>query len=176
MYAKLKNGVIIRSFISEHAESISKYANNKKIADNLRDIFPFPYTLQDATDWIELATSSEPSAHFAIEFKNECIGGIGLTLMEDIFSHSAEIGYWLGEPFWGKGIISECINPVLNYAFSNLGLERVFALTYTSNAGSMRVLEKNNFTLEGTFKKGAYKDGIFYDVIQYAILKEDFHQ
>ncbi len=171
MYIELCSGYYLRSFKTEDALSLSKYADNQKIAEKLRDVFPSPYTFQDAADWIALAISSEPQAHFAIATDDECIGCIGLTLQEDIFSHSAELGFWIGEPFWNKGITTLASKEIIRYAFDELFLSRVFAYTFCENFGSRKVLEKCNMLLEGKLVKGIRKNNVFHDVVLYAITK-----
>ncbi|MBU1099684.1 MAG: GNAT family N-acetyltransferase [Bacteroidetes bacterium] len=162
----------VRSFRTDDYIPLAKRANNEKVAINLRDAFPNPYTQQDAKEWIELATSSSPETHFAITNNNECIGCIGLTLQEDIFSHSAEIGFWIGEDFWGKGIATLAAKALINYGFIELSLDRIFAYVYSSNIGSIRVLEKCGLNYEGKMVRGAIKQGLYIDLLQYAVLNQ----
>ena len=171
MYINIGNGYCVRSFIADDKFSLTKYANNKEIADKLRDTFPYPYLEADAEEWINSAISVSPQTHFAIASEDECIGCIGLTLQEDNFSHSAEIGFWLGEKFWSKGIASNAAQKLLDFALFELNLERIFAYAFVDNFGSIKVLQKCGMKLEGILKKGIYKNGVFHDAVLYAITK-----
>jgi [ribosomal protein S5]-alanine N-acetyltransferase len=171
MYIDIGNGCCIRSFLPEDKTSLTRHANNIKIAGKLRDAFPHPYLEEDAREWINLATTSSPQTHFAIASGTECIGCIGLTLQEDIFSHSAEIGFWLGEEFWGKGITSNACRKLIEYGFTELGLTRIFAYVFADNPASIKVLQKSGMHQEGILIKGVRKDNVFHDTILFAITK-----
>ena len=152
-------------------EDIVCLANNRKVSINVRDVFPFPYTEEDAKKWIEYA-SSQPNSTFRILVKNEFAGGIGLMRKTDIHSRTFELGYWLGEPYWGKGIMSRCVKLILPYAFNVLDALRVEALPKTRNAGSRRVLEKNGFVLEGILRSSAVKENVICDMAMYSVIRE----
>jgi RimJ/RimL family protein N-acetyltransferase len=154
--------------------SLVRHADNRAIWLKMRDRFPYPYTLADAGTWIRIASAREPQADFAIEVGGEAVGGVGLMLHEDVERVSAEIGYWLGETFWGRGIMSTAVRAVTEYAFSALGLTRVYAVPYAHNAASARVLEKAGFTMEGRMRRSAIKDGVVLDQLLFARTDEDF--
>jgi len=158
----------IRSYQPSDAETLSKYANNRKIWLNLRDGFPHPYTTDDAKNFISMAMSKNPETYFAICTKTEVIGGIGYSLHTDIERISAEIGYWLGEPFWGKGIVTDAMKALTQYAVNTHGLYRIYAVPYETNKASFRVLEKAGYQLEGRMRKSAIKDGKVIDQLLYA--------
>lgn len=158
----------VRSYRSSDAESLARYANNRKIWLNLRDAFPHPYTVDDARNFIDAAKNKDPETYFAICSDTEAIGGIGFTLHADVERISAEIGYWLGEPFWGKGIVTEALMATTQYAISTHGLCRVYAVPYETNKASFRVLEKAGYQLEGRMKKSALKDNRVIDQLLYA--------
>src|SRR5262245_49770333 len=138
----------VRSWATGDVESLVKYANNRRIWLNLRDAFPHPYTKQAARDWIRCARNRHPETSFAIAVAGEAAGGIGFVLHGDVERVSAEIGYWLGEPFWGRGITTEALRAVTTYAIDTHGLTRLYALPFAWNAGSCRVLEKAGYVLE----------------------------
>jgi RimJ/RimL family protein N-acetyltransferase len=161
----------IRSFELRDKASLIKYANNKNIADNLRDRFPYPYTEETADEWLTIMSIQNPEINFAIANENELIGGIGIDIQEDIFRYSAEIGYWLAEPFWGKGIITEALNLYSDYVFEKFNLVRLFAGVFDHNSASAKVLEKAGYKLEGRMVKAVFKNGKFYDQLLYAKIK-----
>ena len=154
---------LVRSFHASDAESIARYADNKKIWRNLRDAFPHPYTLDDAYGFISMVHSQSPETIFCIARDNAAIGAIGFTIQEDVNRISAEIGYWIGEPFWGKGVMTEVLRAVTDYAIDAHGLSRIFATPFSWNQASCRVLEKAGYKLEGRLKSCALKDGQIID-------------
>jgi RimJ/RimL family protein N-acetyltransferase len=160
----------IRSWESGDAVSLAKYANNRNIAGNLRDRFPHPYTKRDARDYIQWSRRRAPETVFAIAVGDEAVGSIGFLIGADVERVSAEIGYWLGEPFWGRGICTEALAAMTTYAIRTHGLTRVYALPFASNAASCRVLEKAGYALEGRLRKSAIKDGVTIDQCQYAFI------
>lgn len=141
---------------------------------NLRDGFPHPYTMDDAREWIEMALDNKRDVILAIEIDREACGGIGLHLMKDVYRFNAEIGYWLSEKHWGKGITTEAVRLLVDYAFRNTSLIRIFAGVFSSNYSSMRVLEKCGFKREAVFKKSVKKEGAFLDEHIYSVLKDDW--
>ena len=167
MYRKIGN-YIIRDWEIEDAPSISKYANNRKIWMNLRDAFPHPYSLQDAKSFILRTVEANPITIFAIATQSEAIGSIGLMLGKDVHRFTAEIGYWLAEPFWGKGIMTLAVKNLTAYAIHDLKLNRIFAKPYTSNPASARVLEKAGFICEGILRSNVFKDGKVLDQLLYS--------
>ena len=163
----------IRSWVPEDEAAIVKYANNLNISINLRDSFPFPYTINDARYWLRKVQKQQPEVAFAIASEQEAIGGIGLHIDRDVFRRSAEIGYWLGEPFWGKGIATMAVRALTKHGFSAFNLSRIYAGVFDGNAASVRVLEKAGYHFEGRLRKAVFKDGRLLDQIIYAILAED---
>ncbi len=162
----------LRSWTDADKGALVKYANNRKIWTNMQDIFPHPYTLKDAQNWIKRAKKL-PDTEFAICSATEVIGGIGLHLMEDICRRSAEIGYWLGEPYWGKGIATGAVKEIVNYAFSNFDLVRLHAFVFEWNPASARVLEKSGFKLEARLAKSVTKEGQTVDCFLYALVRDE---
>lgn len=161
--------VKIRPFRMDDKECLAQLANNKKLWDNLRDYIPNPYSLNDAETYISFCASQNPQTYFAVECNGELVGSIGLILQSDVYRKSAEIGYWIGEPFWGKGIASKAVALIVEYGFQNLDIVRIFTGIFGFNIGSQRVLEKNCFIKEAVFKKAIFKNGVFSDEIRYAI-------
>ena len=158
----------VRSYRVGDAPSLARYANNRNISRNLGDTFPYPYTLSDANDWISLVMQQQPEANFAIASRDELIGGIGLTLRDDIHRRSAEIGYWLGEPILGAGHRHGRIAALTDYAFANHDIVRLDAGVFEWNPASMRVLEKVGYVREGRLRKSITKDGRTIDEFLYA--------
>ncbi|PSR53338.1 GNAT family N-acetyltransferase [Adhaeribacter arboris] len=152
--------------------ALAKHANNYNIWINLRNSFPYPYTLQDAQNWIILANAIEPVTNFALEVNGEAVGGIGLVLQPDVYSKSAEIGYWLSEIYWNRGIVTEALKAMTKYGFEILKLERMYAAVFDWNLKSARVLEKAGYHFEGKLLKSVYKNGQLIDSLLYATTKE----
>ncbi|UCG53244.1 MAG: GNAT family N-acetyltransferase [Candidatus Latescibacterota bacterium] len=160
----------VRSLRENDAESLAKHANNWKVWINLRDAFPHPYTIDDARAFIQNTLGQTPEGHFAIAVDGETVGAIGIKLNKDVERVSAEIGYWLGEPFWGRGITTEALEAVTRYAIEKHGLTRVYALPYAWNPASFRVLEKAGYVLEARMRRSAVKDGKIVDQLLYAFV------
>jgi RimJ/RimL family protein N-acetyltransferase len=159
----------IRDWREGDQASLVRHANNRKIWQNVRDAFPHPYTPMDAEDWIRKASSDDPITSFAIEVDHLAVGGIGLVLQADIFRRSAEIGYWLGEDYWGLGIVTEAVKAFTDWGFANFDLSRIYAGVFEWNPASARVLEKAGFEFEGRMKKAVIKEGRTGDELIYAI-------
>lgn len=166
---------ILRSWKAEDINSLVKYANNWNIAKNLTDKFPFPYSEDNGKAFIEYATQGDPISIFAIDIEGQAVGGIGIHPQDDIHRKNAELGYWLGEPFWGQGIVTRAIKQAVNFAFNTLYIDRVFARPFETNIPSQKVLEKNNFILEGRFEKVLIKDGVLLDELIYAIRRKNWY-
>ena len=162
----------VRSFYLEDAEALAKYANNRNVWLNLRDAHPYPYRLEDAVYWLRMATRQWPEVHFAIASADEAIGYIGLGPQTDVFYRSAEIGYWLGEPFWGRGIATAALQALTEYAFFQFNLIRLYAYVNVTNPASVRVLEKAGYQREGRLRKNVIKDGQVVDQFVYAKVKD----
>ena len=147
---------------------LPKHANNRKIWLGLRDRFPHPYTIEHAREFLQPTTSEEPATNFCIEIAAEVSGGIGIRFGSDVHKHVAELGYWLGEPFWGHGVMSEVVGAFTDFCFNNFPLHRLYAELYANNPASARVLEKNGFSFEGRLKNNVFKDGQILDSLVYA--------
>jgi len=163
---------VVRSFRADDAPSLARHANNRAIWINLRDQFPSPYSLADAEHWIREAAALQPQTHFAIAVDGAAVGAIGLHLKKDVRRLSAEIGYWLGEEFWGRGIATEAVRAVTGHAFARFDVVRVYAGAFEWNEASMRVLEKAGYTREARLRKAITKDGRTIDLMLYAIVRE----
>jgi [ribosomal protein S5]-alanine N-acetyltransferase len=163
---------IVRPWRLDDAESLAAQANNSRIARQLRDRFPHPYTRRDAAEFLQRASVNAPSADFAIEIQGRAAGGIGFVRGGDIERYTAEIGYWLGEPFWGRGAATEAVALVTAHAFEQWGLLRMFALPFADNAASRRVLEKGGYTCEGILRASCVKFGEPRDQALYARINE----
>jgi RimJ/RimL family protein N-acetyltransferase len=161
----------VRSWRPSDAESLATHANNGKIWINLRDAFPHPYTLRDAREFLRSTLKRVPETTFAIDVGGAGVGSIGFVLHQDVERVSAEIGYWLGEPFWGRGIVTDALRAVTNYAIATHGLTRIYAVPFAWNAASCRVLEKAGYVVEGRLRNSAIKDGKLTDQMQYAFYK-----
>jgi ribosomal-protein-alanine N-acetyltransferase len=162
---------ILRPWKRADLDSLVKYANNFNIAKNLTNRFPHPYTKEDGEQFIEMASSHSPAHVFCIEINGEAVGGIGVHPLADIHCKNAEMGYWLAEPYWGNGIITEAIKQMVAYGFESFDITRIYARPYGTNVGSQRVLEKAGFTLEARLEKTIYKNGEFLDELIYAVRK-----
>ena len=172
MKLKLKT-CTVRSWEWRDREAIVRYANNRKVSINLRDRFPYPYTDRDARNWLDAVVGLEPETNFAIDIAGEAVGGIGYTMQYDVDRRSAEIGYWLGEEFWGRGIATEALIVVTDHAFANHDLCRVFAHVFDWNPASARVLEKAGYAFEGRMRKSVTKEGQTIDQLMYAMIREE---
>ncbi|MGR9053702.1 MAG: GNAT family N-acetyltransferase [Gammaproteobacteria bacterium] len=139
-------------------------ADNKNVSRYLIDTFPYPYTWEYAIWWVRVGCKSGGSLNQVIEYRGEFAGGIGLTPQHGWKRHTAEIGYWLGEPYWGKGIASEALNLFCGFVFSEMQFRKLFAQVMASNASSIRVLEKCGFEQEGILKSEVIKDGQYFDM------------
>ena len=164
------NGCEVRSWKLSDVESLARHANNRSIWLNLRDAFPHPYAKKDARAFLTAVADRTPETMFAIAVDGEAVGGIGFVLHPDVERVSAEIGYWLAEPFWGRGIVTEALAAVTAYAIKAHGLTRIYAVPFAWNAASCRVLEKAGYVLEGRLRKSAIKDGKLTDQLQYAYI------
>jgi len=166
-----KDNLVLREFVDTDITPLAELCNNKKIHDNLRDLVPFPYTEKDAGYFINICQNENPKTNFVIEFNGEFTGVIGLALQSDVYKLSAEIGYWIGEPFWGKGIATRAVGMMVDYGFTRLGLVRIFSGVFDYNKASQRVMEKSEFQLEGILRNSIYKNGKICHEYRYALLK-----
>ena len=159
----------LRPWKTSDLANLVKYANNPNIAKNLTDKFPYPYTQENGMAFLEMISQHNPVQVFAIDLNGEAIGSIGLHPQDDIHRQNAEMGYWLAEPYWGKGIISKAIKQIIDYGFANFGINRIFARPFGSNIASQKVLEKNAFILEARLEKVLIKNGNPEDELIYAL-------
>jgi RimJ/RimL family protein N-acetyltransferase len=160
---------ILRPWRESDLESLVEFGNNPKIARFMTDQFPNPFTEEKARAFIEMASSSEPYRIMAIEVEGKAAGGIGVHPQADVYQKNAELGYWLAEPFWGKGIITQAIGQMVAYGFNTWNITRIYAQPYGTNIGSQKALEKAGFTLEARIEKSIFKNGEYLDELIYAI-------
>lgn len=164
----------VRDWRPEDASSLARHANDRRIWLNMRDAFPHPYTIADAVAFLAFVADMQPRSYFAIARGDQAIGGIGYTLRSDVERISAEIGYWLGTAFWGRGIMTAALGAVTAYAFrEHPELRRIYAVPYAGSAASVRVLEKVGYRCEGRMRQSAIKDGQIIDQLLYAILRDE---
>jgi ribosomal-protein-alanine N-acetyltransferase len=163
----------IRPWSSADAAAMVKYANNRRIWLNLRDAFPHPYSEDNARAFLEIVEHQNPTTFFAIATDEEAIGGIGIVIKQDVHRLTAELGYWLAEPYWGKGLMTEAVFRFTEYAFERFDLRRIYAEPYAGNAASSRVLEKAGFTLEGRLRCSVIKDDRIMDQFLYARIRSE---
>jgi ribosomal-protein-alanine N-acetyltransferase len=166
----------VRPWRPKDLDALVRHANNINVARHLRDRFPHPYTRSDAKGFIDHVRTTPPQMNFAIDAGGEAVGGIGFVPGTDIERYSAEIGYWLGETFWGRGIVTEALLLVTDYAFTRVNLLRLFALPFADNAGSVRVLEKAGYAREGLLRQSSVKFGQPRDQLIYARINAKWKQ
>lgn len=164
---------VVRPYHPGDRVALARHANSRNVWANLRDAFPHPYTEADAESWIAHATSAVPMSHFAVEVDGRFAGGIGLKLQTDVDRVSAELGYWLGEAFWGRGVATAAVVGFVPWAFEAFQLERIYATPFAWNVASARVLEKASFNKEGVMRRAVVKDGVVADMPLYARLRGD---
>jgi RimJ/RimL family protein N-acetyltransferase len=162
----------LRPFHITDADLLPEYANNFNIARYLMDVFPHPYHVEHAKTFIKMATKDDPVHIFAIDIDGRASGAIGLHLQQDVFRKNAELGYWLAEPFWGKGIMTRAVRKMIDFGFDTYDINRIFARPFSSNLASQRVLEKSGFRLEARLEKTVFKNGEFLDELIFATRKE----
>lgn len=156
--------LVLRPWRRGDEEAIVRHADNRRVWLNLRDLFPHPYTRDDAREFIAIqAATSGPPVNLAIEHAGEPIGSVGLHPLSDVARFTAEIGYWIGEAFWGRGLATEALRSFTGYAFESFPFERLEGWVFATNPSSGRVLEKAGYELEATLRRSAFKDGCFVD-------------
>ena len=167
--------VTLRPWREGDENSIARYADNAKIAANLRDIFPWPYSRQDAADFVAGCVRNEGRGQLcrAIDVDGAAVGSISLTRGTDVGRRSGELGYWLAEPLWGRGIMTAAVTAMCREGFEAWDIVRIHAQPFARNLASRRVLEKAGFTLEGTLRQSVYKNGEMLDSCIYALLREE---
>ncbi len=164
---------MLRRWRAGDLASLVCHADNRSVSGNLRDRFPAPYTEQDGCAWIEQVAGEEPLYNFAIVVDGEAVGGVGLAPQPDVHRRSLGIGYWLGETYWGRGIMTEAVAAVTGYALEAHDVCRIFAAVFDGNPASARVLEKAGYTFEGRLRRAVHKDGRMRDQLVYAYVVED---
>ena len=165
----------IRKWELSDARDLSIALSNKKIQDNLRDGLPYPYTEEDGAAFISamLSEDENDTFAFAITVDDKVIGSIGVFRQRNIHRQTAELGYYIAEEYWGKGIMTEAVKQICEYVFNKSDIIRIFAEPFAYNAASCRVLEKAGFQYEGTLRNNAVKNGKVIDMKMYSLLKED---
>ena len=168
----------LRPWRAEDAKDVAAAADNPRIAANLRNVFPSPYTLADAEWFIGdcIAQGEERRLTRAISVGGKAVGSIGVFVQSDVYEKSAELGYWLAEACWGRGIMTEAVRRICREAFDRFDILRIYAEPFADNLGSRRVLEKAGFTCEGTMRSGVYKNGRVHSYCIYSILKEELER
>ena len=164
---------VVRTFRVDDAASLARHGNNRVIWRNLRDRFPHPYNVDDSMGYIEFILAKNPYHSLAIEVDGEAVGGLSLRIGEDIERLSAEIGYWIGEPYWGRGIMSAACRAVSDLVLRDFDIERLEARVFAWNPASMRVLEKCGFEREGVLRRSVFKDGQVIDAVLYARVRHE---
>ena len=165
----------IRKWKLTDAKDIAVALSNKKIQDNLRDGLPYPYSEQDGIDFISsmLSANEDETFAFAITLDDKAIGSIGVFRQQNIHRQTAEMGYYIAEEYWGKGIMTDAVKQICNYVFKNSDILRIYAEPFAYNTGSCRVLEKAGFQYEGTLRNNAVKNGKVIDMKMYSLLREE---
>jgi RimJ/RimL family protein N-acetyltransferase len=159
---------ILRGWEETDRDSLVAQANNRNVWRNLRDRFPHPYTENDAEAWLALARAQPDRLSWAIVVDDAAVGCVGLEPLTDVHAGTTHIGYWLGEPYWGRGIMTAAVQAIAGHAFSPLGFKRIETPVFAWNPASMRVLEKCGFVREGVMAKSVLKDGELIDSVLYA--------
>ncbi len=163
---------LLRPLIASDADALARHANDPAVAQNLRDRFPHPYQRTDAEFYIAHVATRPQQTSFGIVVGTEAIGTISLILGDDIARCSAEVGYWVGQSFWGRGIATDALLAATRYAFATFSIARVFAVPFASSRGSVRVLEKAGYVREGVMRRSAIKNGVILDQWLYATYGE----
>jgi RimJ/RimL family protein N-acetyltransferase len=161
---------LVRPWRMTDADALARHADDPEVARQLRDRFPHPYTRDHADTFLQIATGERPPGNFAIVVDGEAAGGLGFVPGSDVERYSAEIGYWLGTRYWGRGIVTEALKLVTAYAFESRNLLRMYALPFAENAASIRVLEKAGYTREGVLRSSSVKFGQPRDQVVYAAI------
>jgi [ribosomal protein S5]-alanine N-acetyltransferase len=164
---------ILRPFEFSDSKSIAQNANNILIYQNLRDRFPHPYTDIDAIQFIQMVSKNSPVTEFAIDIDGVAIGAAGIILKDDVYRRNGEIGYWIGQAYWGQGVGTRIVSELIRIAFDEFKLYRVYAEVFENNIASARVLEKNGLIKEATLKNAIIKDGIFQNLLIYSIINQN---
>ena len=169
------NPFVLRTWCADDVQALAEAANNPKIAANLRNVFPSPYTPADAEWFINDCSvkGEERQLARAIIIEEKVSGCVSVSLKDDVYEKSAELGYWLAEACWGNGIMTEAVRQICREAFRRFDILRIFAEPFADNLGSRRVLEKAGFTCEGIMRNGVFKNGQVHSYCMYAILRAE---
>lgn len=165
----IKMQIELRNWKMEDLDVLVKHANNPNIAKNLTNKFVYPYTNVNGISFIQFANQNNPAHIQAILFNGAVVGSIGIHPQDDIMCKNAEMGYWIAEEFWNKGIVQKAIKQMVVYGFNNFDIDRIFARPFGTNIASQKVLEKSGFVLEATFKNTIFKNGEYKDELVYAV-------
>lgn len=163
--------ISLRKWNDDDLEDLISAANNAHIAQFLTDSFPHPYSADFGRQFISLAQDKNAGLRLAISIDGKAIGGIGIHPQTDIFRKNAELGYWLSEDYWGKGIATQAVQQIVPIAFENFAITRLYARVYGNNIASQKVMAKSGFEKEAHFKNSLFKNGQFLDELIYAIRK-----
>ncbi|MCU0450101.1 MAG: GNAT family N-acetyltransferase [Bernardetiaceae bacterium] len=166
--------IALRRFRYGDERPLAELANHRAVWINLADTFPHPYTLESAVEWVKFASQALPVTNLAVTVDDQLAGGAGVKLMDGINRYTGEVGYWLGQPFWGQGIGTEVLAQLTELCFTHLGLLRTQARVFHYNPASMRVLEKNGYRLEAVLRQAACKADQMVDEHLYALLKSEW--
>ena len=166
---------VLRQWRPEDAGDLAETINNPNILNNLRDGIPYPYTVKDAEEFIGAMLAADPANNFAfaITVDDRAVGSISISRCANIHSRTAELGYYLGEAYWGKGLCTSAVRQACRHVFDNTDIIRIFAEPFSYNTASCRVLEKAGFRYEGTLRSNAVKNGRVIDMKMYARLRDD---
>ena len=167
-----KPDVRFRPWMLSDKACLIKYANNRKIFDNMRDLFPHPYTSEAADNFLSKVAGFDPQQVFAIEVNGEAAGSVGIFPQEDIERLNAEVGYWVAEEFWGNGIATKALGFIIDYGFKTFAVSRIFAIPFPHNIASQKVLQKNGMILEAVIRDSLIKNNVVMDKIIYAIRRD----
>lgn len=159
---------LVREWQPADKPSLVQHANNRNVWRNLSHRFPHPYTDADADSWLSLQVTMPEPTHWALEVDGNAVGGIGVILGEGVYAKSGDFGYWLGEPYWGRGIMTAAARATTDHIFSNFDIVRLEARVFEWNAASMRVLTKCGFASEGVLRRSVFKEGQLIDAVLYA--------
>ncbi|NLW78744.1 MAG: GNAT family N-acetyltransferase [Ruminococcaceae bacterium] len=166
--------ITLRAWQPDDAANLARIINNPNILNNLRDDLPYPYTTADATDYIQMALAADPAMQYAraIVANGAVVGSLGIFRQQNIHRLTAELGYYVAEPWWGKGVCTKAVSDACAAIFATTDIVRIFAEPFSANKASCRVLEKAGFLREGTLRKNAIKHGALLDMEMYALVKK----
>ena len=164
---------VVRDWRRDDKPSLLRFANNRKIWRNVMDRFPHPYTDAHADTWFAFLEGMAEPTHWAIELQGQAVGAIGVDPLKGMHARTGHFGYWLGEPYWGQGVMSAAVGKVAPYALARFGLARLESPVFEWNPASMRVLEKTGFVREAILRSSIVKDGQLIDQVLYALVRRD---